>query len=58
MIFPRLTASAELDWSSPSTRDFGDFSRRLMVECQRFDELGINYRHNEPVISATKSDRE
>jgi hexosaminidase len=58
MIFPRLTALAEVDWSSPSARDFGDFSRRLMVECQRFDELGINYRHNEPVISATKSDRE
>ena len=58
MIFPRLTALAEVDWSSPSARDFGDFSRRLQVECQRFDELGINYRHDNAVVSGTEPARE
>jgi hexosaminidase len=58
MIFPRLTALAEVDWSSPSARDFEDFSCRLRVEFQRFDELGINYRHDNPVVSAAKSTRE
>jgi hexosaminidase len=43
MIFPRLTALAEVDWSPQSARNFADFSRRLQVECKRFDELGINY---------------
>ncbi|HKW29220.1 MAG TPA: beta-N-acetylhexosaminidase [Verrucomicrobiae bacterium] len=53
MIFPRLTALAEVDWSPPSAHDFGDFSRRLQVEFQRFDELGINYRHNDILAPAT-----
>jgi hexosaminidase len=55
MIFPRLTALAEVDWSSPSARDFEDFSRRLQVEFLRLDELGINYRHDNPVVSTAKS---
>jgi hexosaminidase len=46
MIFPRLTALAEVDWSPESARNFDDFSRRLQAEFQRFNELGINYRHN------------
>jgi hexosaminidase len=45
MIFPRETALAEIGWASPATRSFADFSRRLQVQYQRFDELGINYRH-------------
>jgi hexosaminidase len=44
MIFPRLTALAEVDWSPESARDFDDFDRRLQVEFQRFDALGINCR--------------
>ena len=46
MMFPRLTALAEVDWSPESARNFDDFSHRLQVEFQRFDELGLNYRHN------------
>jgi len=44
MIFPRLTAMAEVDWSAKSAHNFEDFSRRLQVQCKRFDQLGINYR--------------
>jgi len=58
MIFPRLTALAEVDWSSPSARDFGDFARRLQVELQRFDELGINYRHDYSIVSVAKPAKE
>jgi hexosaminidase len=48
MTFPRACALAEVTWSSPSSHDFDDFSRRLQSEFQRFDELGINYRHSNP----------
>ena len=48
MIFPRLSALAELDWSSQSARSFDDFSSRLKIQCQRFDLLGVNYRHPTP----------
>jgi hexosaminidase len=44
MIFPRLCALAEVDWSSQSASSFDDFSRRLEIQCQRFDLLGVNYR--------------
>ena len=44
MIFPRLTALAEVDWSPMSARNFDDFSRRLQVQYERFDQLGVNYR--------------
>jgi hexosaminidase len=46
MLFPRLTALAEVDWSPKSARNFDDFSRRLQIEYQRLDQLGINYRRN------------
>jgi hexosaminidase len=48
MMFPRLTALAEVGWSAQSSRDFDDFSRRLQVEFQRFDLLGVNYRPTKP----------
>ncbi len=44
MMFPRACALAEVTWSAPEARDFGNFSRRLQVQFQRFDRLGINYR--------------
>jgi hexosaminidase len=45
MIFPRECAIAEITWSSKNSRDWDDFMRRLQIQAQRFDELGINYRH-------------
>jgi hexosaminidase len=45
MIFPRECALAEITWSSKSSRNWDDFMRRLQIQAQRFDELGINYRH-------------
>ena len=46
MIFPRLCALAEVTWSPKSSRNWNDFTRRLQVQYERFDQLGINYRHN------------
>jgi hexosaminidase len=44
MVFPRMTAMAEVTWSSKESRDWDDFMRRLQIHEQRLDELGVNYR--------------
>ncbi len=44
MMFPRLCALAEVDWSPKSARDWDDFNRRLETHEKRLDALGINYR--------------
>jgi hexosaminidase len=48
MIFPRACAMAEVGWSAKDARNFDDFERRLAVDEQRLDELGVNYRR-EPI---------
>ncbi len=44
MTLPRLCALAEVAWSPASSRNYGDFMRRLQVQARRFDQLGVNYR--------------
>ena len=44
MMFPRLCALAEVDWSPKAARDFADFSERLQIHEQRLDALGVVYR--------------
>jgi len=44
LMFPRLCALAEVDWSPKSARDWEDFSRRLGEHEKRLAALGINYR--------------
>ena len=48
MAFPRLCALAEVTWSPPAARNWEDFTRRLPVQFQRFDQLGVNYRKGTP----------
>jgi hexosaminidase len=48
MAFPRLCALAEATWSAPAARNWEDFTRRLRVQLQRFDQLGVNYRRGTP----------
>jgi hexosaminidase len=50
MVFPRLSAMSEVGWSPANERDWNDFLRRLTIHEQRFDQLGVNYRHNQSVI--------
>ncbi|HXC99474.1 MAG TPA: beta-N-acetylhexosaminidase [Verrucomicrobiae bacterium] len=45
MTFPRACALAEDVWSAKDAKNWDDFMRRLQIQAQRFDRLGINYRH-------------
>jgi hexosaminidase len=54
MMFPRACALAEVGWSSRSARNWDDFMRRLQVQAQRFDKMGVNYRH--AAIDAPEAD--
>lgn len=42
-IFPRIAAVAETGWSPRSRKDYSDFLRRLPMQLQRYDALGIAY---------------
>jgi hexosaminidase len=44
MIFPRLCALAEVDWSPKEARNWDDFMRRLPTDCRRLEQMGVNYR--------------
>jgi hexosaminidase len=46
MAFPRLSALAEVVWSPKNSRNWQDFSRRLVVQEQRLDQLGVKYRRS------------
>jgi hexosaminidase len=43
MMFPRIAAMAEVLWSPKETRSWEDFSRRIQLFMNRYDEMGINY---------------
>jgi len=44
MVFPRLCALAEVDWSPKASRQWDDFLRRARIDCLRLDQLGVNHR--------------
>lgn len=44
MLFPRICALAEVDWTPKDKKDFADFEKRMETEYLRMDQLGINYR--------------
>jgi hexosaminidase len=48
MMFPRLCALAEVTWSPQASRNWEDFTRRLPMQFQRFDALGVNCRKGTP----------
>ncbi|WP_167618678.1 family 20 glycosylhydrolase [Maribellus sediminis] len=52
MVMPRMTALAEVLWSTKESRDWGDFSKRLESQYKRFDKLGINYATSAFQVSA------
>ena len=41
--FPRIAAYAEVDWTSPEKKDYGNFSGRLNLQKKRWDIQGIGY---------------
>jgi len=44
MMFPRLAALAEVDWSPKSARDWESFQARARMNERRLELLGVNYR--------------
>ncbi len=46
MAFPRIAAVAELGWSAPERRSWGDFRSRLGAQADRWDVLGIRFRRS------------
>ena len=44
MMFPRLCALAEADWSPAAARDWDGFADRLGVNEKRLATMGVNYR--------------
>ncbi len=43
MILPRLTALSEVLWSAPESRNWEDFSARLLRMTQRYNVMRLNY---------------
>jgi len=43
MAFPRAAALAELGWSQPAGRDYGDFMKRLEAQRPFLDAVGMTY---------------
>ncbi len=52
MMFPRLTAMAEVLWSSKDSLNWKSFSYRLKTMFSRFDVMGINYATSAYNVSA------
>lgn len=46
MMFPRLCALAEVDWSPKEARDWNNFKQRLQTHELRLTELGVNFRRD------------
>lgn len=43
MVFPRISALAEIVWSPKEGKDWIDFKSRMTKQFQRYDQRGINY---------------
>ncbi|MDD8025681.1 MAG: family 20 glycosylhydrolase, partial [Acidobacteriota bacterium] len=43
MTFPRIAAIAEAGWTPAAGKDWNNFLRRMTVQFQRYDRLGVNY---------------
>lgn len=44
MAFPRALALAEVLWTAPENKDYGDFLQRLSSQFPRLDKQNVNYR--------------
>ncbi len=49
MIFPRITAIAEIAWTPKNLRDWESYKSRLSKHGQRWDKMGINY-YQSPLV--------
>jgi len=44
MVFPRACALAEVAWTSPNKKNYGDFCTRLKYHLERLKKLNVNFR--------------
>ena len=44
-LFPRLCAMAEVTWTPAASKNYTDFTTRLVTHEQRLAQMGINYNH-------------
>ena len=44
MLFPRLSALAEVAWSPKGAKNLADFTARLRIQTRRYEAMGLNYR--------------
>jgi hexosaminidase len=51
MVFPRMDALAEINWTPKEKRNFTDFEQRLQTQLRRYNKRKINYRIPVPVIT-------
>ena len=54
MLYPRVAALAETGWSSPETKDYAGFLKRLDSVKTRYGIMGVNY-HTEKAATAWKA---
>lgn len=52
MIYPRIAALAETVWSPKESRNWDDFSTRILSLFKRYEKLGINYAKSVYLITA------
>jgi hexosaminidase len=52
MIFPRLAALSEAVWSPKASRNWDDFSKRIVSLFKRYEYLGINYAKSAYLVTA------
>lgn len=45
MVYPRLSAVAEVGWSQPTQREWHDYLSRLPAHLKRWDKQGVGYRN-------------
>jgi len=43
MLLPRLSAVAEISWSEQQDKEWGEFCKRVAVQCDRYKALGYYY---------------
>lgn len=49
MLFPRLIALSEVNWSPVESKNYNDFTRRLQAHYQILDKQNVNYRLPSPI---------
>ncbi len=43
MVFPRISALAEVVWSPKEAKNWKNFAARMAKQLERYDKRGINY---------------